>query len=85
MLLDWLAQQPGAQLDAPGDPRVGMTGVSYAGGGEFVSAPREKRVDAIAPIIAWHSLLTSLYKEEMVKGGWSSVLVGAGLPTSKAR
>src|SRR3954470_19603791 len=38
-LLDWLAQQPEAQLDAKGDPRVGMTGVSYAGGIELVTAP----------------------------------------------
>src|SRR5215216_6875329 len=46
-LIDWLARQPEAQLDAAGDPRVGMTGVSYAGGVEFVSAPRDKRIDAI--------------------------------------
>src|SRR3954471_1271297 len=31
-LIDWLATQPEAQLDRAGDPRVGMTGVSYAGG-----------------------------------------------------
>lgn len=84
-LLDWLAQQPEALLDAAGDPRVGMTGVSYAGGIELVSAPRDKRIDAIAPIIAWHSLLTSLYKEETVKSGWASALVAAGIPTSKGR
>ena len=73
-LIDWLAKQPEAQLDGPGDPRVGMTGVSYAGGIELVAAALDKRIDAIAPIIAWHSLLTSLYKEETVKGGWSSAL-----------
>ena len=84
-LIDWLARQPEAQLDAPGDPRVGMTGVSYAGGIELVTAPRDKRIDAIAPIIAWHSLLTSLYKEETVKGGWSVALYGLGLPTSRGR
>src|SRR3954454_24718461 len=84
-LIDWLAQQPEAQLDKPGDPRMGMTGVSYAGGIELVTAARDKRIDAIAPIIAWHSLLTSLYKEEIVKGGWASALVGAGVPTSKGR
>ncbi len=55
-LIDWLAQQPEAQLDKAGDPRVGMTGVSYAGGIELVTAARDKRIDAIAPIIAWHSL-----------------------------
>jgi ABC-2 type transport system ATP-binding protein len=84
-LIDWLAQQPEAKLDRAGDPRVGMTGVSYAGGIELVSAPRDKRIDAIAPIIAWHSLQTSLYKEDIVKGGWSSALYGLGLPTSKGR
>ena len=78
-LIDWLAKQPEAQLDGPDDPRVGMTGVSYAGGIELVTAPRDRRIDAIAPIIAWHSLLTSLYKEEIVKGGWSSLLYADGV------
>jgi ABC-2 type transport system ATP-binding protein len=82
-LIDWLAQQPEAKLDGAGDPRVGMTGVSYAGGIELVTAPNDRRLDAIAPIIAWHSLLTSLYKEDTVKGGWSSVLYASGLPASK--
>ena len=62
-----------------------MTGVSYAGGIELVTAARDKRIDAIAPIIAWHTLLTSLYKEETVKGGWASALYAAGMPTSKGR
>src|SRR3954451_15210442 len=84
-LIDWLAQQPEAQLDKAGDPRVAMTGVSYAGGVQLNTAWRDKRIDAIAPIIAWHSLLTSLYKEEAVKGGWSAGLYGLGLPTSKGR
>src|SRR4051794_22840718 len=84
-LIDWLAQQPEARLDAAGDPRVGMTGVSYAGGIELVTAPNDKRIDAIAPIIAWQSLLTSLYKEDIVKGGWSSLLYAAGLGGSKGR
>src|SRR3954454_943192 len=84
-LIDWLAQQPEAKLDAMGDPRVGMTGVSYAGGIELVTAPRDKRIDAIAPIIAWHSLLTSLYKEEIVKGGWSSALYASGVGGSHNR
>ena len=48
-LIDWLAQRPEAQLDKARDPRVGMTGVSYAGGIELVTAARDKRIDAIAP------------------------------------
>jgi ABC-2 type transport system ATP-binding protein len=84
-LIDWLAQQPEAALDAAGDPRVGMTGVSYAGGIELVAAPEDTRIDTIAPIIAWHSLTSSLYKEETVKGGWASLLFAAGVPGSKNR
>lgn len=78
-LLDWLAGQPEARLDAAGDPRVGMTGVSYAGGIQLVAAAIDDRIDAIAPIIAWHSLISSLYKEQLVKGGWSSLLYAAAL------
>jgi ABC-2 type transport system ATP-binding protein len=77
-LLDWLAEQPEARLDRRGDPRVGMHGVSYAGGIELVAAAIDKRIDAIVPTIAWNSLLTSLYKAETVKGGWASLLFAAG-------
>jgi ABC-2 type transport system ATP-binding protein len=62
-----------------------MTGVSYAGGIELVTAPQDARIDAIAPIIAWHSLTTSLYKDETVKGGWSSLLYATGVTGSKNR
>jgi ABC-2 type transport system ATP-binding protein len=43
-----------------------------------VAAAIDRRIDAIAPSIAWHSLLTALYREETIKGGWSSVLFAAG-------
>jgi ABC-2 type transport system ATP-binding protein len=78
VLLDWLAKQPEARLDRRGDPRVGMHGVSYAGGIELVAAAIDRRIDAIVPTIAWNSLLTSLYKEETVKSGWASLLFAAG-------
>jgi ABC-2 type transport system ATP-binding protein len=84
-LIDWLAKQPEARLDKAGDPRVGMHGASYAGGIEFVTAAIDRRVDAITPAIAWHSLLTALYREDTVKGGWSSALYGAGLPAANAQ
>jgi len=77
-LLDWLARQPEARLDGPGDPRAGMHGVSYAGGIELVTAAIDRRLEAIAPSIAWHSLLTSLYREDTIKGGWSSLLFAGG-------
>jgi ABC-2 type transport system ATP-binding protein len=82
-LLDWLADQPEAKLDGPNDPRVGMHGVSYAGGIELVSAAIDDRIEAIAPSIAWHSLLTSLYKDDTIKGGWSSLLYASGQATGR--
>src|SRR3954471_15444619 len=81
-LLDWLATQPEQQLDGPGDPRAGMHGASYAGGIELVSAAIDHRIDAIAPSISWHSLISSLYRDGTTKAGWGSVLYGLGLPTS---
>jgi ABC-2 type transport system ATP-binding protein len=78
VLLNWLARQKEARLDRKRDPRVGMHGGSYAGGIQFVAAAIDRRIDAIAPSIAWHSLITSLYRAEVVKGGWSAALYAAG-------
>jgi ABC-2 type transport system ATP-binding protein len=83
VLLSWLARRREAKLDGKRDPRVGMYGGSYAGGIQFVAAAIDKRIDAITPSIAWHSLLTSLYREETVKGGWASLLYGSGQATGR--
>ena len=77
-LIDFAAKQPEAQLDRPGDPRMGMNGVSYGGGIQLVTAAIDKRVDVITPTIAWNDLLTALYKEQVVKTGWGSILLAAG-------
>ena len=77
VLLDWVAAQPNVQLDAPGDPRVGMVGGSYGGGIQLVLAAIDCRVDAIVPTIAWHSLASSLFKADTVKQGWGDELYGA--------
>lgn len=81
-LISWLAGQPEARLDKAGDPRVGMHGASYAGGIEFVAAAIDDRIDTIAPAIAWHSLLTALYREDTAKSGWGSALYGVGAPAA---
>ncbi len=73
-LTSWVATLPGVQLDAPGNPRMGMVGGSYGGGIQLVTAATDCRVDAIVPTIAWHSLGTSLYKADTVKSGWSGIL-----------
>jgi len=77
-LIDYVANQPEAQLDRTNDPRLGMSGPSYGGGIQFVTAGIDRRVDAITPTIAWNSLLTALYKEGSVKQGWGSLLGVAG-------
>jgi ABC-2 type transport system ATP-binding protein len=77
-LMDALAGFPEARLDAAGDPRVGMHGASYGGGIQWATAAIDSRVDAITPVVAWHSLVSSLYKGGIFKAGWGSVLCGLG-------
>jgi ABC-2 type transport system ATP-binding protein len=64
---------------SPNDPTIGMAGASYGGGIQLVSAALDRRIDAIAPTISWHSLLTSLFPERNIKFGWGSLLVGLGV------
>ncbi len=92
-LIDFVAKQPEARLDRRchrsngrldckvlnNNPRVGMTGGSYGGGIQLVSAAIDPRIDAIIPTIAWHSLLSSLFPEGNVKNGWGSILVALGI------
>jgi ABC-2 type transport system ATP-binding protein len=75
-MVNWVAQQPGVELDRPGVPRVGMVGESYGGGIQFAAAERDCRIDAIAPTIAWHSLGGSLDKNQTPKAGWGNILDG---------
>ena len=91
-LISFVASRPEVQLDAAGDPRMGMVGASYGGGIQLVTAATDCRVDAIVPIIAWNSLETSLYKGKVPKTGWAGILTGVSalgkvdphLPTTKA-
>jgi ABC-2 type transport system ATP-binding protein len=73
-LLTWLSTRPEAALDAQGDPTSGMIGGSYGGGIQLVTAAIDCRVDALVPVIAWHSLGTSLYKDDTFKQGWAGIL-----------
>jgi ABC-2 type transport system ATP-binding protein len=76
-LLDFVTRQPEALVDRGRDPRVGMTGASYGGGIQLVAAAIDRRIDAIVPDIAWHSLRTSLYPHATAKTGWSNLLYAA--------
>ncbi len=77
-MITWLARRPQAELDHSGDPRVGMAGGSYGGGIQLVAAAIDRRIDAIVPSIAWHSLVTSLDKNNTGKLGWATLLYLAG-------
>jgi ABC-2 type transport system ATP-binding protein len=82
-IISWLATQPEVQLDDPKklDPRIGMVGASYGGGIQLATAPNDHRIDAIVPTIAWHSLTTSLYKDQAFKSSWGTILVAALIAT----
>lgn len=78
VLLDFVAAQPEALLDADGDPRVGMVGFSYGGGIQLTLAGIDCRVDAIVPGLAWNSMETSLFLNETSKLGWGGLLARVG-------
>jgi ABC-2 type transport system ATP-binding protein len=80
-IISWLATQPEVALDSPGDPKLGMVGVSYGGGIQLVTAAIDPRVDAIVPTIAWNNLNTSLDKDGAPKTSWGTLLTAALLFT----
>jgi ABC-2 type transport system ATP-binding protein len=75
-IIDFVAAQPEAQLDAPGDPRLGMSGTSYGATIQYITAALDARVDAIVPDIGWESLTTALRRGGAVKTGWLAAVCG---------
>ena len=67
-LVDWLAARPEVRLDAPGDPRVGITGASYGGAISLLGSAYDPRIDAVASQITWWNLADSLFPQG-VRGG----------------
>jgi ABC-2 type transport system ATP-binding protein len=83
-LIDWALEHAPIATDATGDPIVGMTGGSYAGGIQLATNVVDDRLDALAPEIAWSDLRYSLYGGEVVKQGWVALLYGMGVATGTA-
>jgi len=74
-LIGWIAKQPEVQLDAPGDPRMGMNGASYGGIIQYLVAAHDRRVDAITPGYTAYSLRTTTLQEHgKVKEAWIEAL-----------
>jgi ABC-2 type transport system ATP-binding protein len=80
------------QLDAPGDPRLGMIGGSYGGQIQYAIAGQDPRVDTIIPIITWNDLAYSLTPNNtdlttgvtsatpgVAKYQWAALFTGVGI------
>jgi ABC-2 type transport system ATP-binding protein len=63
-IVDWLAEQPEVVQDAPGDPRVGVTGGSYGGALSLMLAGTDPRIDAAVPLITWNDLGQALFPND---------------------
>ncbi|MEU6127349.1 alpha/beta fold hydrolase [Streptomyces sp. NPDC047123] len=77
-LIDWLATRPEVRLDKDGDPRVGLTGASYAGAVSLLTAGRDPRVDAIAPQITYWNLADALFPDGVFKKLWAGLFINTG-------
>lgn len=77
-LIDWLATRPEVRLDGEGDPRVGVAGASYGGAVSLLAAGYDRRVDAIAPQIAYWNLADSLFPGGVFKKLWSGIFFTTG-------
>ncbi|WUH94795.1 alpha/beta fold hydrolase [Streptomyces sp. NBC_00433] len=77
-LIDWLAARPDVELDAPGDPRVGVSGVSYGGAISLLAAGHDRRVDAIAPRETYWNLADALFPNDVYKKLWSGIFFSSG-------
>ncbi len=84
-VVDLLAARPDVQLDAPGDPRVGVAGGSYGGALALLLAGTDRRVDAAVPAITWNDLGQALFPQSAVtpspgvfKQRWASLFFASG-------
>lgn len=81
-LIDWAISKVPVESDATGDPIIGMSGGSYAGGIQPAAAAVDDRIDAIAPEASWSDLRYSLYGGSVADEGWIALLYAAGLATA---
>jgi len=77
-LIDFVGTTPEALLDAPNDPRVGMSGSSYGGAIQLATAAIDGRIDAIVPDVTWHNLGTGFFPESAMKTPFAVLICGHG-------
>ncbi|WP_433240922.1 CocE/NonD family hydrolase [Streptosporangium sp. CA-135522] len=91
-LVDWVARRPEVQLDAAGDPRVGIAGGSYGGAIALMAAAYDGRIDAIVPQVTWYDLADALFPDATGRGPdngvfkrmWAGLFFSRGGPTPDA-
>ncbi len=87
LVIDYLAGLPTVEMEAPGDPVVGVAGGSYGGALALLVGGLDGRVDAIAADITWNDLESSLFGQNgsgidvpgVYKQLWTSFFFGSGL------
>jgi ABC-2 type transport system ATP-binding protein len=77
-LIDFVATTPETLLDAPNDPRVGMSGSSYGGAIQLATAAIDGRLDAIVPDVTWNNLGTGFFPEGAMKTFFAASICGSG-------
>ncbi|NUR82061.1 MAG: alpha/beta fold hydrolase [Dermatophilaceae bacterium] len=65
-LLDLSAKRADVELDAPGDPRVGVMGASYGGALGLMLAGADRRVDGVVSAITWNDLADAFFPQSAV-------------------
>jgi ABC-2 type transport system ATP-binding protein len=77
-LITWLANRSDVATEGADNPWIGMDGISYAGGIQFLVSAADDRLDAMVPRITWRDLEYSLAPNGVIKIGWLSALLGIG-------
>ncbi len=81
-LVDYLASRPDVIKDAPGDPRVGVTGGSYGGALALMLAGTDPRIDAAVPVITWNNLQQALFPNAVLPATFHDPGTPAAIPAS---
>ncbi|MGI8416701.1 MAG: alpha/beta fold hydrolase [Nakamurella sp.] len=81
-LVDYLATRPDVIKDAPGDPRVGVTGGSYGGALSLMLAGTDPRIDAVVPVITWNNLQQALFPNALLPTTFHDPGTPAAIPAS---
>ncbi|MGN6751518.1 MAG: alpha/beta fold hydrolase, partial [Intrasporangium sp.] len=80
-LVDLAAKRPDVQLDAPGDPRIGVMGASYGGALALLLAGSDPRVDGVVAAMTWNDLSQVFFPQAAVTGPSSTPAGRAAVAT----